>query len=87
MILMKKGSAKLLCRGMLDYFRKTTPLEEAKSECHFCGYIIPGSYVRVRAHLFKETDKGTSVCSAVTPEMLEELCKEYASAKAAEASS
>jgi len=31
-ILMKKGCAKLFCGGMLDYFRKTTPLEEAKSE-------------------------------------------------------
>lgn len=31
-ILMKKGCAKLFYGGMLDYFRKTTPLEEAKSE-------------------------------------------------------
>lgn len=65
-ILMKKGCAKLFYGGMLDYFRKTTPLEEAKSEWHFCGYIIPGSYFRVRAHLFKEPDKGTSICSAAT---------------------
>ena len=67
--------------------KNSTTGGNARSECLFCGHVIPGSYFRVRAHLLKESNKGTSICSAVNDELLEELRKEDAAAKAAEASS
>ncbi|KAL6661947.1 hypothetical protein ACP70R_001331 [Stipagrostis hirtigluma subsp. patula] len=54
----------------------------AKSVCLYCNHGIPGSYSRVRAHLMKEAGKGTSICSAVTPEMLEVFRKQELAAKA-----
>ena len=67
--------------------KNSTTGGNARSECLFCGHVIPGSYFRVRAHLLKESNKGISICSAVNDELLEELRKEDAAAKAAEASS
>ncbi|KAL5226644.1 hypothetical protein ABZP36_014909 [Zizania latifolia] len=54
----------------------------AKSRCLYCDHIIPGSYSRVRAHLMRESGKGTSICSAATPEMVEQFRKEEAAARA-----
>ncbi|XP_062230261.1 uncharacterized protein LOC133927964 [Phragmites australis] len=54
----------------------------ARSECLYCGHIIPGSYSRVRAHLFKVPNQVTSICSVATPEMVEQFRREEGAAKA-----
>jgi hypothetical protein len=53
----------------------------AKSQCLYCDHIIPGSYFRVRAHLMREPGKGTSICGAATPEMVDQFRKEEAAAR------
>ncbi|GJN30744.1 hypothetical protein PR202_gb19078 [Eleusine coracana subsp. coracana] len=53
----------------------------AKSECLHCGSIIPGSYSRVKAHLFKEQGKGISICTQATPEMVAQFHAEEDAAK------
>jgi hypothetical protein len=45
-------------------------LEKMRSQCLYCGIIIPGSYSRVKAHLLRETGKGTTICNAATPNMV-----------------
>jgi hypothetical protein len=50
----------------------------AKSKCLYCGSIIPGSYSRVKAHLLRETGKGTAICNAATPEMVAQFRAEEA---------
>lgn len=58
-----------------------------KSECIYCHHVIPESYSRVKAHFLKIANQGVSICSATTPEMLEQFRKEDAAAKATEESS
>jgi len=53
----------------------------AKSQCLYCDHIIPGSYFRVRAHLMREPGKGTSICGAATPEMVDQFRKEEEAAR------
>jgi hypothetical protein len=53
----------------------------AKSKCLYCGSIIPGSYSRVKAHLLRETGKGTAICNAATPEMVAQFRAEEAVVK------
>ena len=87
LLLLMKGCLELLWKYVKVIQKNSTTGGNARSECLFCGHVIPGSYFRVRAHLLKESNKGTSICSAVNDELLEELRKEDAAAKAAEASS
>ncbi|GJN13626.1 hypothetical protein PR202_gb00351 [Eleusine coracana subsp. coracana] len=53
----------------------------AKSQCLYYGSIIPGSYSRVKAHLFREPGEGTCICGAATLEMVMQFHAEEAAAK------
>jgi hypothetical protein len=49
-----------------------------KSQCLYCGSMILGRYSRVKAHLLRETGKGTIICNAATPEMVVQFHAEEA---------
>ena len=58
--------------------KNSTTGGNARSECLFCGHVIPGSYFRVRAHLLKIPNQGVSIRRKVTVPILEQLHKEVA---------
>lgn len=53
-----------------------------RSECRFCGHVIPRSYSIVKTHLLKITNKGVKICTKLTMPIPEELRKEVAVAEA-----